>query len=163
MTESALNDVESVLSEGKKSSKEVEEDIADNHDSLANEINNSQRAEQIRLDILKQYIKQEIMRDKPPKKEKKVRIEDGLERKPSSKSVVELGEVEEGEEEEEEDVGEVVESEEGEESEEEEEIKTPPPRKKQKQMEPPKRVVKKRSVPSYPSSGRGIVKKLVFV
>lgn len=160
MTESALNDVESVLSEGKKSSKEVEEDIAGNHESLANEINNSQRAEQIRLDILKQYIKQEIMRDKPSKKEKKVRIEDGLERKPSPKSETELGEVEEGEEE---DVGEVMESEEGEESEEEEEIKTPPPRKKQKQMEPPKRVVKKRSVPSYPSSGRGIAKKLVFV
>jgi hypothetical protein len=160
MTESALNEMESVLSEDKKSLQENEEDISDKDDLFAKDLNNSQQAEQIRLKILKQYIKQEIMRDQPPKKGKKVRIEDGLEHKPSPRSKVELDELEEGEEEDEEEVEEIVEPEE---SEEEEEIKTPPPRKKQKPMEPPKRVVEKRSVSSNPSQGRGIAKKLVFV
>jgi hypothetical protein len=160
MTESALNNVESVLSEDKKSPQETKEDIHGDVDFMADDLKNSRHAEEIRLEILKQYIKQEIMRDKPSGKGKKVRIEDGLEHKPSPMPVVELEEFEEGEEEEEEEVEENVESEE---SEEEEEIKTPPPRKKQKPMEPPKRVVKKRSVSTYPSSGRGIAKKLVFV
>lgn len=119
------------------------------------------KAEQIRLEVLKQFIKEEMIREKSGKKSKKVKEEDGIERKPSSRSVKwKEDEEEEGYEEEGEEDDQSVE-------EEEEVCRTPPSRPMKKQKcappAPPKRVVKKRSVSSDVGHSTIQGKKLVFV
>lgn len=163
MTETAGVESESVLSEAKTEYLVNESDYDyPSEDGLSY----SDRAERIRLEVLKRYIKSEVAKEKRVQKQKKVRIEDGIEEKPSSVRWQDQDEVV-CDDDDDDDEDECEEDDKREESEEEEVIETPPPtpRKKQKNMPPPppKRVVKKRSISTNVAISGNQGKKLVFV
>jgi len=133
----------------------------------------SNSAEKVRLDIIRQYIEDEIEKKIPKKSRgksiKKTQIEDGLEYKPSPRSVTEIedGEIDEENVLEDHDIEDEVsdENDDDDDEEEEVEVQTPPPRKKVK-LVPPKRPTKKsmdKIQNQYQPRRRDVAKKIIFV